>query len=340
MTSFQSAMNALVLPKIRIPEPVFFCCLEPEGDKDLEKIMKSLDIITKDDPSVVVEIDENEQLLLKGMGELHLEIVLERLKRDFKCNVETGPIQISYRESVLADATGVKHFEGLMNGLPAEALVAVEIEPIADLSEGQESGDLTGGSSNTIVWDCDVNAAQIHHSSIMEAVESGIEMGLQRGPIQGYSVINTQITIKRVAMGDIHDSASSFEGEDGDVNPSAFQLAASQALQTALGSPEASARLCEPIMACQLSVPTEYIGNIMTDLTTKRRATVQNMESGNDTGGNVLSKVQCHVPLAEVVGYSTTVRSLSQGTANLHLSFSHYDAVPTTKQKELTGGRF
>ncbi|VAW41348.1 Translation elongation factor G [hydrothermal vent metagenome] len=283
------------LDKIDFPNPVISIAIEPKGKGDEEKLLASLDKIAIEDPSFKVSRDEDTgQTIIAGMGELHLEIIIDRLIREFKVAANVGQPQVAYKETIGVKARAEGKFEQLTTGKHLFAHVQIELSPLA-----RGAGWIF---ENQLVEDS-------IPAEFVDAIKRGIESGLDSGALLGYSVVDVQTTL---VDGSYHEE---------DSTPQAFGVAANIALRQALidGEP----MLLEPVMAVEVVLPDEYLGDVINNLN-GRRAQIQGMEHR----GNTVQVVEAQVPLAEMFGYSTDLRSVTQGRANFSMQFNSYEIVP------------
>ncbi|AIY88611.1 elongation factor G [Thermotoga sp. Cell2] len=286
----------VILEKIDFPEPVISLAIEPATKADEEKLVKALLALSEEDPSLQVRVDkETGETIISGMGELHLEIVVDRLKREFGVNVRVGQPQVAYRETIKRPAEAEGKYIRQTGGRGQYGHVILRIEPIPE-EEGKnfEFIDKTVGG--------------VIPKEFMPAIEAGIKEAMMSGPLAGYPVVRVRAV---VLDGSYHEVDSS---------EMAFKIAASMAFKEAMK--KAQPVLLEPIMKLEITTPEEYMGNIISDLNS-RRAKIESLE----TRGH-LKIVVAKIPLSETFGYATVLRSLSQGRASYIMQFSHYQEVP------------
>lgn len=286
----------VILEKIDFPEPVISLAIEPATKADEEKLVKALLALSEEDPTLQVRVDkETGETIISGMGELHLEIVVDRLKREFGVNVRVGQPQVAYRETIKKSAEAEGKYIRQTGGRGQYGHVILRIEPIPE-EEGKnfEFIDKTVGG--------------VIPKEFMPAIEAGIKEAMMSGPLAGYPVVRVRAI---VLDGSYHEVDSS---------EMAFKIAASMAFKEAMK--KAQPVLLEPIMKLEITTPEEYMGNIISDLNS-RRAKVESLE----TRGH-LKVIVAKVPLSETFGYATVLRSLSQGRASYIMQFSHYQEVP------------
>ena len=292
---------------VQFPAPVIAVAIEPKSAADSDKLNKSLERLGIEDPTFLVSQDaETGQTLISGMGELHLEIIIDRLKREFKVDANVGAPQVSYRESIAGHASAEELFERETGGLHQYAAVRIEVSSL----EGDEA---QGG----LIFENKASMQEVP-PAFLKGVRTGLEESMQAGPIAGFPVIG----VKAVLRGGAFQENVSDE--------IAFKIAAAQAMRAALR--KAQPRLLEPVMAIEVLVPDNYLSNIITDLNS-RHARVNNV-----TVRGHLQVVEAAAPLAEMFGYSTQLRSISQGRATYTMRFSHYDPVSKQTLERITGG--
>lgn len=293
----------ITLEPLAFPEPVIAIAIEPKSAADNEKLMKSLERLEREDPSFKVKYDpETGQTLISGMGELHLEIITDRLLREFKVGANVGNPQVSYREAVTKSVRETYVFERDTEKTHQFAEVSLMIEPY----EGTES---------TLF----VNEAPLLSipKEMLPGIKKGIEEGLQAGAIAGFPVINIKVRLL----------GGKFDPQRSDEN--AFKVAASSALRDAIRKAESI--LMEPVMNLEVLVPDNYLSNVITDVNS-RRSRIEGIGAKAN-----LQAVHAIAPLSELFGYSTQLRSISQGRATYTMKFSHYEQAPPAVVKKITG---
>ena len=293
--------DTIRLETMDFPEPVISIAIEPKSKADEEKLRDSLDKIEKEDPSFHVKTDaDTGQTILSGMGELHLEIIVDRLVRDFKVAANIGKPQVAYKESIEATARAEGKFEVLAAGKQQYGHVWLELEPA------------TRGAGFT--FESRITADQVP-SQFIEAIKRGVKDSLDSGPLIGFPLVDLKVSL---VDGSYHEE---------DSTEMAFGVAATMAMRK--GAAEASPILLEPIMDLEVIVPDEYLGDVMNDLSSKR-AKINGVESRRN-----YQVVKAHVPLAEMFGYSTDLRSATQGRATFTMQFASYDRVPEHKAEAI-----
>ena len=286
--------NAVILERMIFPEPVIHVAVEPKTKADQEKMGIALGRLAQEDHSFRVKTDvETNQTIISGMGELHLEILVDRMKREFAVEANIGSPQVAYREAIKKSVEQEGKFVKQSGGKGQYGHVNLRIEP-NEQGKGYEFVDAIKGGSVP--------------REFIPAVDKGLKETIKAGVLAGYPIEDVKVTLYD---GSYHDV---------DSNENAFKMAASFAFKD--GCRKADPVLLEPMMSVEIETPEEYMGDIMGDLSS-RRGIVQGME--DNASGKV---IRSEVPLAEMFGYSTTVRSLSQGRATYSMEFKHYAEAP------------
>jgi len=286
--------NIITLEKMEFPEPVISVAVEPKTKSDQEKMGLALQRLAKEDPSFRVSTDqESGQTIISGMGELHLEILVDRMKREFKVEANVGKPQVAYRETIRGKVEQEGKFVRQSGGRGQYGHVWLKIEPQEEGKGYEFVNGIVGG---------------VVPREYVPAVDKGVKEALEGGVIAGYPVVDVKVTI--------------FDGSyhDVDSNEMAFKIAGSMAVKE--GVRKAKPVLLEPIMKVEVVTPEDYSGDVIGDLN-RRRGQIQGMEDG--PSGKV---VTAEVPLAEMFGYATSVRSMSQGRATFTMEFAKYLEVP------------
>ena len=285
----------ITLEKMVFPEPVISQAVEPKTKADQEKMGIALNRLAQEDPSFRVHTDEESgQTIISGMGELHLEIIVDRMRREFSVEATVGKPQVAYRETIrktVEDAEG--KFVKQSGGRGQYGHVVLKVEPNA-AGKGFEFVDAIKGG--------------VVPREYIPAVEKGLRETLPNGVLAGFPVVDVKVTLH---FGSYHDV---------DSNENAFKMAASMGFKE--GMRKASPVLLEPMMAVEVETPPEFMGNVVGDLSS-RRGMVQGME---DLAG--IKVIKAEVPLAEMFGYSTSLRSATQGRATYTMEFKHYAEAP------------
>jgi elongation factor G len=286
--------KVIVLERMEFPEPVISVAVEPRTKVDQEKMGLALQRLAKEDPSFRVHTDqESGQTIISGMGELHLEIIVDRMKREFKVEASVGKPQVAYRETIRASVEQEGKFVRQTGGRGQYGHVWLRIEPLAEGKGYEFVNEVVGGAIPR---------------EYIPAVDKGIKEALLGGVIAGYPIVDVKVAI--------------FDGSyhDVDSNEMAFKIAGSIAFKE--GFKKARPVLLEPIMKVEVVTPEEYSGDVIGDLN-RRRGHIQGME--DSPSGKVIT---AEVPLSEMFGYATTVRSMSQGRATFTMEFAKYLEVP------------
>ena len=286
--------KTIILERMIFPEPVIHVAVEPKTKADQEKMGIALGRLAQEDPSFRVKTDEEtNQTIISGMGELHLEILVDRMKREFTVDANIGAPQVAYREAIKKTVESEGKFVKQSGGKGQYGHVWLKIEP-NEAGKGYEFVDSIKGGSVP--------------REFIPAVDKGLKESITSGVLAGYPVEDVKVTLYD---GSFHDV---------DSNENAFKMAASFAFKD--GCKKADPIILEPMMAVEVETPEEYMGDVMGDLSS-RRGIIQGMD--DNATGKVL---RLEVPLAEMFGYSTTVRSLSQGRATYSMEFKHYAEAP------------
>ncbi|SPA41438.1 protein chain elongation factor EF-G, GTP-binding (ribosomal translocase) [Cupriavidus taiwanensis] len=289
--------KVIILERMSFPEPVISQAVEPKTKADQEKMGIALNRLAQEDPSFRVTTDEESgQTIISGMGELHLEILVDRMRREFGVEASVGKPQVAYRETIRLPARDVEgKFIKQSGGRGQYGHVVLNLEPMPH-GGGYEFVDAIKGG--------------VVPREFIPAVDKGIRETMQSGVLAGYPVVDIKATL---VFGSYHDV---------DSNENAFRMAGSMAFKE--GMRRARPTLLEPMMAVEVETPEEFTGNVMGDLSS-RRGMVHGMEDIAGGGGKI---VRAEVPLATMFGYSTTLRSLTQGRATFTMEFKHYAEAP------------
>jgi len=291
----------VVLETMTFPEPVIEIAVEPKSKADQEKMAMALQRLAAEDPSFRVETDqESGQTIMKGMGELHLDILVDRMKREFKVEANIGAPQVAYRETI-SQKTEIDYTHKKQTGGTGQfARVKLEIEPTAPGEGYSFESRIVGGAVP---------------KEYIPGVEKGIQSVMDSGPLAGFPVIDFKVALVDGAFHDVDSSVL------------AFEIATRAAMRE--GLKKAGAKLLEPIMKVEVVTPEEYTGSIIGDLTSRR-----GMVTGQDSRGNA-NVINAFVPLANMFGYINTLRSMSSGRAVFTMQFDHYEAVPQNISEEI-----
>ena len=296
--------NQIVLESMTFPDPVIEVAIEPKTKSDQEKLSASIQKLAEEDPTFKVHLDqETGQTVIGGMGELHLDILVDRMRREFKVEANVGKPQVAYKETIRRKVESVEYTHKKQTGGSGQfAKVLITIEPFTD-----EDG-------STYEFENKVTGGRIPREYI-PSVDAGAQDAMQYGVLAGYPLVNLKVTL---LDGQYHDVDSS---------EMAFKIAGSQALKKAAAS--ANPVILEPIMAVEVTTPEDYMGDVIGDLNS-RRGQIQAMEER--AGARV---VKAHVPLSEMFGYVGDLRSKTQGRANYSMVFDSYAEVPAQVSKEI-----
>ena len=296
-----SEKDKVILERMDFPEPVISVAVEPKTKADQEKMAIALQKLAQEDPSFRVSTDEESgQTIISGMGELHLEIIVDRMLREFKVDAEVGQPQVAYRETIRKAVEQEYEYAKQSGGRGQYGHVFLRIEPLPAASGFEFVNDIKGG---------------VVPKEYIPAVEKGCKEALQSGVLAGYPVEDVKVTL--------------FDGSYHEVDSSemAFKLAASMGFKE--GARKAGAVILEPMMKVEVETPEEYMGDVIGDLN-KRRGQVNSMDDRNG-----VKIIAAYCPLAQMFGYSTDLRSMTQGRATYSMEFDHYEEVPKNVSEEI-----
>lgn len=301
--SLTDIKHPLLLENIRFPEPVLRSAVEPKLQDDVEKLSVALKKMTEEDPTFNVRIDEETgQTIISGMGELHLDVILDRLVREYNISVNRGAPQVAYKEAITESATHREIYKKQTGGKGRFADITIEIGPAEDTVKGlQFINDIKGGSIP---------------KEYISAVEKGFKNAMLNGVMAGFAMLNLKV---RLIDGKHHNV---------DSDPLSFAVVAGLAFRNACK--KAKPTLLEPVMRLMVSTPDTYIGDISSDLN-KRRGHLDNVKSRPDG----TQEIHATVPLAEMFGYVTVLRTITSGRAISSLEFSHYAPTPRDITEEV-----
>ena len=293
--------DPVVLETMTFPDPVIEIAVEPKTKADQEKMSLGLQRLAAEDPSFRVETDiESGQTIMKGMGELHLDILVDRLKREFKVEANIGAPQVAYRETISRETEHTYTHKKQSGGSGQFAEVKMIITPTAPGEGYSFESKIVGGAVP---------------KEYIPGVEKGVKSVMDSGPLAGFPVIDFKV---QLIDGKFHDVDSSVL---------AFEIAARQWMREAMK--KAGAKMLEPIMKVEVVTPEDYTGSIIGDLTSRR-----GQVTGQDPRGNAIA-IDCMVPLANMFGYINNLRSMSSGRAQFTMQFDHYEAVPQNISEEI-----
>jgi len=286
----------IILESITFPEPVVSVAVEPKSKADQDRIGEAMQKLTEEDPTFLTHYDdETGQTIISGMGELHLEVILERMRREFKVETKTGKPQVAYKETIKESARAEGRFVKQFGGRGQYGVVVIEVEP--------------GERGSGFAFVDKIKQAAIPREYI-PAAKAGIEEALRRGVLASYPLVDIKVTL---VDGSYHDVDSS---------DMAFKMAGSLAIKEAVR--RAKPTLLEPIMKLEVFVPEQFLGDILGDLD-GRRARIEDIKSTED-----YREIRAFIPLGDTFGYTTVIRSLSQGKATHSMEFDHYQEVPSS----------
>ncbi len=293
--------HPILLESMQFPEPVISVAIEPKTKADQDKLGQALGKLTQEDPTFRVRVDEETgQTIISGMGELHLEIIVDRLLREFQVGANVGRPQVAYRETITVEAEGEGRFVRQTGGRGMYGHAKIRIWPLTDGTDFEFKNEITQG---------------VIPKEFIRPVELGIREAMERGILAGYPMVGVGVALYD---GSYHEVDSSEQ---------AFKVAGSLAFQEA--AKRARPVLLEPVMEVEVVTPEEYMGEVIGDLNS-RRGKIVSMEPR--AGFQV---VTAHVPLAEMFGYATDLRSATQGRATYTMQFDHYDEVPEKLAREI-----
>jgi elongation factor G len=295
--------NKIVLERMEFPEPVISVAVEPKSKADQEKMGVALGKLAQEDPSFRVETDEESgQTIISGMGELHLDILVDRMRREFNVEANIGKPQVAYRETIRTKVEQEGKFVRQSGGRGQFGHVWLRIEPLTAEDKGDDE-------EMTFKFESEIVGGAVPKEYV-PAVEKGAAEQLKNGVIAGYPMIDVKVTL--------------FDGSyhDVDSNETAFKVASSMAIKA--GAPKAGAVLLEPLMKVEVVTPEDFMGDVMGDLN-RRRGLVQGMDDSST--GKIINAL---VPLGEMFGYATDLRSQTQGRASYSMEFAKYDEAPNS----------
>ncbi len=300
--SLADEAHPILLESIEVPEPVISVAIEPASKADQDKLSAGLVKLTEEDPTFRVNTDsETAQTIIAGMGELHLEIIVDRLKREFGVNANVGAPQVAYRETITRPADVEGKFVRQSGGRGQYGHVKIQVEPLPRGTGFEFENGVVGG---TVPRD------------YIPAIQKGVEEALQNGPLLGFPIVDMKV---KLYDGSYHEVDSS---------EMAFKIAASMAIREAMA--KGAAAILEPMMRVEAQTPEQYMGDVIGSLNS-RRGQIQGMEPRGNT-----QIVSANVPLSEMFGYATDLRSLTQGRATFSMFLDHYAEVPKSIQEALT----
>ena len=297
--------DPIILERMEFPDPVISVAVEPKTKSDQEKMSQALGRLAQEDPSFRVRTDEESgQTIISGMGELHLEILVDRMRREFKVDANIGKPQVAYRETIRSSVEQEGKFVRQSGGRGQYGHVKLNIEPNEEGAGFEFVNKIVGG---------------VVPKEYIPAVERGVEEQMQNGVIAGYPMVDVKVTLYD---GSYHEV---------DSNEMAFKVAGSMAFKE--GAQKASPALLEPMMNVEIETPEEYMGDVIGDVN-RRRGMVQGMEDIHGGG----KQIKAEVPLSEMFGYATDLRSATQGRATYSMEFGRYAEAPKSVVEEVSKG--
>jgi elongation factor G len=303
----------VVLENIKFPDPVIEVAIEPDTKADQDKLAKGLRALAEEDPTFQVEVDANlGQTKIKGMGELHLEVLIDRLKREFNVEASQGRPRVAYRETISRPYTANTTFKRQSGGSGMFAHAVVEYAPMTDEEFTEEA------EGDNLLFEDSIRGGAIT-AEYIRAVEKGIRESMEGGVIAGYPVVRLKASLVDGSMHDV------------DSNEMAFKVAGSMSLKEGMrgGAPV----ILEPSMIVEVVAPDDYTGAIVGDLAS-RRGTVEGMEPREEG----ISSIRAQVPLSEMFGYATELRNMTQGRGNFTMEFDRYTVAPRNIAEEVISG--
>jgi len=286
--------NPIILESLYVPEPVISVAVEPQTQSDVDKLSKALQTLSDEDPTFRVSINpETNQTVIAGMGELHLEILVDRMLREFNVEATVGKPQVAYRETIRRPGEGVGKYIKQSGGKGQYGHAVLKVEPAEAGSGFEFISKIVGGTIP---------------KEFIPPIEQGVKQTCESGILSGYPLIDIKVTL---VDGSYHDV---------DSNEMAFKVAGSMAVRDAVM--QAAPVVLEPMMKVEVEVPEEYLGDVIGDLNSRRG----NIEGMNSDSG--IAKVDAQVPLAKMFGYATDIRSKTQGRGIFSMEFSEYSDVP------------
>jgi elongation factor G len=293
--------DVITLERMEFPDPVISVAVEPKTKADQEKMGIALSKLAQEDPSFLVHTDEQSgQTIISGMGELHLDIIVDRMKREFKVEANVGRPQVAYRETIRKSVEAEGKFVRQSGGRGQYGHVHIRLEPLEPGGDYEFVNEIVGG---------------VVPREYINSVDKGIQEQVANGVIAGFPMVDVKATL--------------FDGSYHEVDSSemAFKVAGSMAFKNA--AVKADPVLLEPLMKVEVVTPEDYMGDVMGDLN-RRRGIVQGMD--DSPAGKVIN---AHVPLSEMFGYATDLRSQTQGRATYTMEFDHYAEAPASVSEEI-----
>ena len=295
----------ILLESIDFPEPVISIAIEPKTKADQEKMGLALSKLVEEDPSLKVYTDEETaQTIISGMGELHLEIIIDRLKREFKVEANTGAPQVAYRETIQSPVDIEEKYVKQTGGRGQYAHVLMSVRPLEPGSGYKFKNSVVGGRIP---------------KEYIPSVDKGIQNAMKRGIVAGYPIVDVEVELT--------------DGSYHDVDSSTYAFEACAAVAFANAAKQARAVLLEPIMDVEIVTPEDYFGDVMGNISSKRGQIRESEDRGT------AKVIKAFVPLSEMFGYTTQLRSLTQGRASSSMQFDHYEKAPNNVAEEVAASR-
>ncbi|MEL7435471.1 MAG: EF-Tu/IF-2/RF-3 family GTPase, partial [Chloroflexota bacterium] len=304
--------NQVILENIKFPDPVIEVAIEPASKEDQDKLSKGLASLSNEDPTFQVEVDSNlGQTKIRGMGELHLEVLVDRLRREFNVDATVGRPRVAYRETITRTHTVDTIFKRQSGGSGQYAKVVIEYGPMT-AEEAEETKD-------NLIFEDSISGGAVTKEFI-RATEKGIREAMEGGIIAGYPIVKLKASMVDGGMHDVDSSEI------------AFKVAGSMSLREGIraGSPV----ILEPSMKVEVVAPDDYTGTLVGDLSS-RRGTVEGMEPR----GEGITTIRAQVPLSEMFGYATEIRNMTQGRGNFTMEFDQYTVAPNNIAEEVIEGK-
>jgi len=301
--------NPVVLEKMDFPEPVISVAIEPKTKADQEKMGIALHRLADEDPTFRIKGDpETGQTIIEGMGELHLEIIVDRMMREFNVDANIGRPQVAFKETIKNEAQAEGKYIKQSGGRGQYGHVWLRVEPKERGAGFEFANEIKGG---------------VIPQEFIPAIEKGVKEAVDKGVLAGYHLVDLKVTL--------------YDGSYHDVDSSeiAFKIAAAMALQAA--TKRAKLVLLEPVMRLQVITPEQFMGDVIGDINSKRGQVESMAERGE--GVARVKVIDAKVPLSEMFGYATTLRSTTQGRANFTMEFNHYEEVPGNIALQIVEGR-
>ncbi|PJE57937.1 MAG: elongation factor G, partial [Candidatus Portnoybacteria bacterium CG10_big_fil_rev_8_21_14_0_10_36_7] len=301
--------DPIILEKMIFPEPVIGVAIEPKTKADQEKMGIALRRLAQEDPTFRIKTDhETGQTIISGMGELHLDIIVDRMMREFKVDANVGRPQVAYKETIKGEAEAEGKYVRQTGGHGQYGHVRLRVKPLESGKGLEFVNDVKGGAIP---------------QEFIPAIEKGVKEAVDKGVLAGYPLVDLEVSI--------------YDGSYHDVDSSemAFKIAGSMAVQAAVR--RANLVLLEPIMKLQVIVPEQFMGDVIGDISAKR-GQIENVDERGQ-GTSKVKVIDSMVPLSEMFGYATSLRSMSQGRALFTMEFSHYQDAPQNIVEQVISGK-